>query len=190
MEEKYRKLFFKYIYDLLNLQEYEEELVGANIEYIDKENIMCAEEIICSKISKYFYLLNEVDLSSLTDDEKAYLNIIHDDIVDENVIKFLQDTYERVLLNHSPNSKTYYGPLMNPDFEADNDAVAIGIKYNAYGLAKGYKKEIEQIESEDKIVLDIMKRIEESSKIKIKLIRYDELYEFLNRNDPLSMKRR
>ena len=185
MNEKYRKLFFKYLFNLLNLKEYEEELIKENIEYIDREDIMCYEEVICSKISKYFYLLNEVNLDVLTEEETKYLNIIHDDIIDDNVISFLKKTYEKVLLNHSLNTKTYYGPFMNPNFEANNDAIAIGIKYNVYGLAKGYKKEIEQMNREDKIVFDIMKRIEDSSKLKVKVIRYDELYEFLNRNDPL-----
>ena len=73
---------------------------------------------------------------------------------------------------------------MNPRFEADNDAIAIGIKYDQFGLASGNKKKNDEIFNGNRLVIDIMKKIEESStKFKLRVIEYNELYEVLNRNN-------
>ncbi len=191
LEDKYRALAFAFFSSRINLPKYERFLMDHHIEYIEKTSIMCHEEIVCSRISKYFYLLNRVHLDSLTPQEAEYLQNADADSDERENSEFIRNTYLKVLKSRSPNSSVFYGPFMNPRFQADHDAIAIGLKYNVYGLAAGYKKELEQIDKEDALVKQMIHEIESAAKpYKIKIIRYDELYEFLNRNDPLSNGRR
>ena len=64
MVEKYRLLFFRYLYEKLNLNEVESFLKENKIENIVKEELMCDEEIMCRHYSKYFYLLNTLFIES------------------------------------------------------------------------------------------------------------------------------
>ena len=185
MKEKYQKLFFKYLFDLLKLNEYEAILINKKIDYIENEIIMCQEEINCKNISKYFYLLNNVNLDALSEEEKNYLNIIHEDLIDDNVISFLNKTYEKVLLIDSNNLMISYGPTMDNNYTAPGDAIVLGIKYDQYGFAKAKVKNAEQVRMEEKVVSDIIKQIETKSPIKIKIIVYSEIYEKLNRRNRL-----
>ncbi len=184
MEEKYRLLFFKYLYDLLDLKKIEDELKSRNVDCVNDENQMCEEEKTCSACSKYFYLLNEINLKRLSSEELDYLNQINEETPNNDIQLFLEKTYQRVLLESSLNNKVYYGPFMNPRFEADSDSIAIGIKYEQFGLLSGNRKKHDEILNGNRVVIDIMKKVESlSTKYKLKLIEYNELYEALNRND-------
>ena len=188
LEKKYRLLFFKYLFDLINLSEYEKYLVDNNVEYITNEIIMCDEEIICSKYSKYFYLLNEIDTSRLNSNEIEFLTkITIDNISDDNVKKFLEDTYKRVLFNDEKD--IYYGPMKNEKFKAKSNEIALGFKFDEFGFSKGVLKEEDEIDEKtelvDKTILEIEDKFKEYS---IRIIKYNELYEKLNSDNEVLKK--
>ena len=188
MQEKYRVLFFKYIYELLELNKYENELIKNNISYIDKENLMDEKEKICLKYSKYFYLLNEINFELLKEEEIEYLENINNEELTNEVISFLKKTYGRVLLYNSPNEKTYYGPFMNPRFEVDSDGIGIGLKFEEFGLVNGPRKNLESLRKDSKIIEKIINEIENKQiGIKFKILKYNEMYEPLNRNTSFKM---
>ena len=183
MKEKYRIQFFKYLYDSLGLKQYDDLLVGNGVEAVEGEQNMCSEEMLCKGISPYFYLLNDVDIACLTPEETSYLEGITFDTPASDVQKFLEETYRRVLLNHGESEKVYYGPLENPDYEADKDAIAIGVKYDHFGLSTGKEKDMDQVEREEEIVNGIVRQIQSNPNFKTKIIVYDELHEKLKEND-------
>ena len=188
MEEKYRLLFFKYLYELLNLDKYEKELEDNKIDYIKNKELMCDEEIICSIVSKYFYLLNEVDLIGLTEEEKNTLNSIDANNLDDTAKSFLEHSYNKVLLNSSSSEDIYYGPFMNQNFKAKNDEIALGIKFDEFGFVNGVLKKIEEIDRNDSIISDLIDRIEKSSNNhKLRIIKYNEIYKKLNEDNAIIM---
>lgn len=182
MEEKYRIQFFKYLYDSLGLKQHEDKLLESNIGSVKGENNMCSEELLCSKISQYFYLLNDVDTDCLTPEEVSYLEGITSETPASDVKAFLERTCQKVLLSQNKPEKVYYGPLNDPNYEADSDSIAIGLKYDLFGLMAGKKKSLEQIEEDEKIVGDIINKIQSNPSFKVKVIVYDELYELQTKN--------
>ena len=183
LEEKYRLIFFNYLYNLIDLKKYENYLEEHGIEYITNENIMCPEEIVCRKYSKYFYLLNVVDINNLTFREIDILKKINiDDINNDNVKQFLEKTYKRVLF--TDEGEIYYGPMMNDDFKAKSTDIALGIKYDELGFTKGVLKDMDVVDTQSDEVRKIINEIENNCKeYPIRIIQYNEIYEALNGDD-------
>ncbi len=183
MKEKYRIQFFKHLYNLLGLKQYDDSLADSGIEKVQGEQNMCSEEILCNRISQYFYLLNDVDTDSLTPEEISFLERISLDTPESDVQNFLRETYRRVLLSQSEADKIYYGPFGDPEYEADKDAIAIGLKYDHFGLSTGVDKDMDRIDREEEIVSGIVNQIQSNSALKIKVIVYDEMHEGLMRDN-------
>ena len=143
---------------------------------------MCPEEIICSSFSKYFYLLNAVDLTGLSEQEINYLQSVNYDAMDDTLKRFLEQTYQRVLL--TSDGDIYYGPMMDEEFLAQTTNVVLGIKYDEFGFAKGELKDIETVDENLLKVAGIISEIEtQFKKYGIKIIKYNELFEYLNHDD-------
>lgn len=149
MKEKYRLLFFKYIYYLCELQKYEKDLISEKIEYIKDKKLMCIEEKECYYVSKYFYLLNSINIDNLNLEEKEFLEKIDSHLIDKSVVNFLEETYSKVLISKNASGKLYYGPFMEQQYEAAADDIVLGLKYDVYGLAKGSEKTVEQVEMKE-----------------------------------------
>lgn len=178
MEEKYKLLLFKYLYQILNLSLYERLLQENNIDYIDKEDIMGETQKLYSCYSKYFYLLNEIELYKLSQDEKIYLmNLDLNDKVDNKVEFFIKNTLSRVLMLNSSNNVTYYGPH-SYRFKARNNQIVLGLKIDEFGFAHEIIKSDDKMLEEQKIIDEIISKIEEAGKhLNIKIIKYNELFE-------------
>ncbi len=186
MEEKYRLLYFKYLYAILDLDKYEKELEGNGIDCITDEDLMCDEEIVCHRASRYFYLLNEIDLSQLTKEEQEKLARLNVDQLGEEEIAFLRQTCERALVSSEESENVYYGPFMNPRFKAEKKEIALGMKYDEFGFAKEEIKPIEVVNKQREVVNGIIGRIEDgSTSPRVKVIRYNELYKTLNEQGSL-----
>ena len=185
LEEKYRLLFFKYLCILIDINKYEMSLIDNGVEYINDKNIMCREELTCSKYSKYFYLLNKVDITKLNVDELNYLQTYNaDESITEDIIRFLESTYTRVLL--SDVGDIYYGPMMNDDFKAKSTDIVLGIKFDEFGLSRGILKDIDDSEKQSMEVSKIVELIENNNNIPIRVIKYNELFERLNDDNTIS----
>ena len=174
MIDNYRILFFRYLYEKLNLKEIEDYLEKNNINYIDNDNLMCNEEKICFHYSKYFYLLNDINFELLNSEGIAYLKSINkDSFLDSNIINFLESTYKRVLFN---NFGKYYGPHSD-QYYVNGDYIVLGIKFDELGFASRNIKTRKEIENNNNIVDSIISKIENNLNYKIKIIKYNELFE-------------
>ena len=185
MIEKYRLLFFRYLYEKLKLNEIEKKLEDNKIEYITDEKLMCQEEILCKKYSKYFYLLNKIDLSFIKKEEIEYLKLLDQNaVIDNDIINFLERTYVNAFFHNSRKKINYYG-IPNDSYFVDGDCLILGLKYDELGFATGRLKTKKEIEKNDEIINDITKEIETNQMFKVKVIRYNELYEIQNIQEPI-----
>ena len=173
MENKYRRLFFKYFYDSLQLNKVEELFKKQGIKKIINDKLNN-----CFGISDYFYLLNEVNLNNLTEDEYKYLDNIDINNCDLNdLISYLIATYKKVLFPKTSDDYVYYGP-MTYDYMAPSDAIVIGVRYDKYGFDSGDRLTLEQVDSNEEVLCDILNGVQEENydKIKVAFIRYHEFY--------------
>ncbi len=181
MNDKYRILLFRYLIKELRLDAADNYLSQNGIASINNEQLMCDEEKLCSRYSKYFYLLNQINTNNLNANDSNYLNNLdaNTPITDE-LDAFLVRTYKDVLFEDSVGEKIYYGPH-SPSFEADDDAIVIGFKRDEYGMAVGKLLEYDETEKQNTIVNDVLKTLVQS-KFKIVILKYNELYEKMKNN--------
>lgn len=136
MEEKYKYVFFKYIYDKLNLEYYEKDLQKYDINPIEQDI-----EGLYKDISRYFSLLNNVNDKNLTEEQRKkynyYFSLPIEKILDkslENEINvFLEETYEKMLFPDIKEDHYYYGPLNNK-YLVPKDSVALGFNYCEFDI--------------------------------------------------------
>ena len=188
MKDKYRIQFFKNLYDSLELGKYEEALKSGGVQPVSEAaqaKAMSSEEIMCRQISKYFYLLNDVNIEALTPEELKYLEGINSETPASEVASFLKDTYGRVLFSQDDSDKVYYGPLKDPGYEADKDDIAIGLKYDCFGLSYETIRSEDEIKAAEETAKNIAKQIQENSPIKIRVITYNELFEMISKENEL-----
>lgn len=177
MEEKYRKVFFKYLFKILDLKNIEKYLINNGINYITSENNMCDEEKKCYAYSKYFYLLNEINLLMLNEEEMMYLKVISSDSdLSERTIKFINNTYKKVLFSDSRGKNKYYGAI-SESFMAKDNQIVLGLKRDEMGFAAHKLKKMEEIQHDDIIIDEVVEKIEKNSYFDIKVIKYNELFE-------------
>lgn len=177
MEDKYRILFFRYLYDKLDLKDKEDYLEKMNIEYISNEKWMCEEERVCFKYSKYFYLLNKVNILKLNKSEVEFLKKVNvNSELNDALIKFLEATYKRVLFSDIVNQYIYYGPHSD-SYKAKNNEIVLGIKRDEFGFSFGKIKERSIIEEKNRILDEVVNNIEKTSNMNVRIIKYNEIYE-------------
>ena len=183
MKEKYQLLLFKYLYQELNLQIVESLLIKNKFDFITSKNQMCDEEKLCYKYSKYFYLLNKINIDELNQEEKNYLEKISiDDKINNETITFLNNTINKVLFKDAKGYNLYYGPHSKQYLSKDN-VIVLGLKYDQFGFAKGKLKKRQEIENNDKIITNILSFIQNHTKYPIQVILYNELYEKLSNSN-------
>ena len=178
MIEKYRVLFFRYLYQELKLNEIEDYLMSNGINYIASENNMCNEEKTCYDYSKYFYLLNDINLLMLNEEEMMYLRVIKSDgDLSERTINFIKNTYKKVLFSNARGRNKYYGAI-SESFMAKDNQIVLGLKRDEMGFAAHKLKKMEEIQHDDIIISQVIKKIEENKyNFDIKVITYNELFE-------------
>ncbi len=178
MEEKYRKIFFRYLFRILDLKNLEDYLMSNGINYIASENNMCNEEKTCYAYSKYFYLLNEINLLMLNEEEMMYLRVIKSDgDLSERTINFIKNTYRKVMFSNSRGRNKYYGAI-SESFMAKDNQIVLGLKRDEMGFSAHKLKTMEEIQHDDIIISQVIKKIEENKyNIDIKVITYNELFE-------------
>ena len=173
MSDKYKTLFFNYIYNKLNLNSIENELLSNGIQPIDQVD----------NISKYFGLLNNVNEEVLTGDllekYKYYMsmeidNLVSDEMRDE-VNNFLESTYRLLLFRDSSNPYYYYGPI-NYSYMAPYDSVVLSFYYNEFGTEESYSDEWHY--KNMSLIVDMANNIQEkigpSNSMKVSVIMYNE----------------
>lgn len=179
MIEKYRVLLFRYLFKKIKLNVAEEYLKNKNLQYIENEELMCKEQKSCCKYSKYFYLLNKININFLTRKERDFLNNVDENaIIDNDVITFLENTYHKLLFWDSSGLNIYYGPHSS-NYAVNDKDIVIGLKYDEFGFATKKLKKIKDIEENKEILKDVQKCLVNLSQLNVRIIVYNELYEKL-----------
>lgn len=136
MEEKYKYVFFYYLYNKLNLKTIELEFEKNGIIPTDFEF-----NNVYKKISKYFSLVNKVDDSRLTEELKNkyhnYFSLSVEELLDKErqneIFQFLESTYKLMLFPNINEKHCFYGPL-NDNYMAPRDSVVLGFNYYEFDI--------------------------------------------------------
>ena len=180
MNYKYEYIFFKEIYDRLNLKELDDRLTNEGIKPFDKEHVD-------QRISKYFAFMNEGTAShfSKEDSEKFHeyfsreLSELEREPLYSEVRDFVLRTYENYFFSDKKDDYIYYGPV-SFDYMAPSDAITLGINYVKFDIKAASDMEYErELQRRDGVVVDMMNYIqtELARKMGMKLaaLAYDEV---------------
>ncbi|MBQ9071726.1 MAG: hypothetical protein IJY25_01025 [Bacilli bacterium] len=136
MQEKYKYMFLKYIYNKLNLEKIENEITKRDIKPIDDE-----VDGLYKNISKYFSLVNKVDESRLSTELKNQYNnyfslpleMLIEEKMQNEVFNFLESTYKIMLFPNIKENHCFYGPL-NYKYVAPRDSIVLGFNYEEFDI--------------------------------------------------------
>lgn len=132
--DNYKYMFFKEVYNNINLKSVEQKMLGDNIKPLevikdDKYDI----------ISNYFFLLNVFNIEALSKEQlQDFYTYFSKDINSLNeqelqkAREFINETYSTVLFPKTDSKCVYYGPI-NDDYLCPRDAIVIGLYYDAFG---------------------------------------------------------
>lgn len=174
METKLKLLLTKILYEKLELKKYEEKLVFSNIEpktIVNEDNLPV--------VSKYFFLLNEINFKKLSQEDYTYLNNVilrlenlQKDELDV-LYKFLNSKLYDLLLLETDLKYLYWGGT-SFEYMAPADAIVFGLHYKV-----DIQEDEKNISLKQSIVTDIANNIQEEAienkKIKVSVILYDNL---------------
>lgn len=132
-ENNYKYLFFKEVYNELNLKSIEDGLLKEKIKPL---NVIQGSDY--EIISNYFFLLNEPNLQSLN---SIQLEEFHDlfskkisDLTEvelKKALDFINSTYTLMLFPNVDTKYVYYGSVSD-NYICPKDAIAIGLYYDAF----------------------------------------------------------
>ena len=174
MKEKYGKLFFEYIYNKLQLDKVEALFEKQGIRKL--ENSEFNNEL---NASKYFYMLNKINIERLSNEEVQFLNTISlaDNEFNQKIEEFLLKTYQKVLFSDNAQGYLYYGPESSA-YVAPSKAIAIGVYYDKYGFSSGNRLTLEEVDANEDVLCNVLNDIQKNNydKIMVAFIRYNEFF--------------
>lgn len=158
--DNYKYLFFKEMYEQLNLKYIEEKLT---YEKINSLNIQPNENY--QIISHYFFLLNEVNTEKLTTEQlqkfqnyfSKKINLLTEEELKE-IKKFINETYHLVLFPNIEDTYIYYGPI-NDNYICPRDAIAIGLYYDVFTIGDDFETQNKLSKIINYIQFDLAKKI-------------------------------
>ena len=169
MEDKYRIMTLKYLYQLLDLKKYEKILEDNNLESIIEDN----------DHFKYFTLLSEGDMSLFTEDEQNEMNeldnydleeLLSNNELSNKFLEFIKRTYNKFYFSNIKGAYIYYG-VLDDEHMAPDDAFALGINYRISYDEEEYDKKVIEV---DDIITDIINEIQftdaEKNNLKVAVI--------------------
>lgn len=178
MEERYKYEFLKFLYEKLKLNTIEKKLESAKISCIND-----GVSGLYSEISKYFSLVNKVDTSRLTsemqDKYKYYFSLSHQEIIDnglqEEMNKFLEDSYKLILFPNIKEKFVFYGPI-NYNYVAPRDSIVLGFNYCEFSVSNENFEE--EHSRQENFICDILNYIQESlaqqAGLNVAVLKYNE----------------
>lgn len=171
MEDKYEYMFFKYIYEKLNLKDLDDRLSNEKVRLYDPKNVD-------ERISPYFGLLNRGSFESFTKEEMDKSNELfsheYEELLTEplksELSSFFEKTYKKYYFDNVKDKYVYYGPA-EIKFLAPSDAIALSINYTRFD------NEDEMFRREE-VITEIANYIQEDladkSNMKLAAVIYDE----------------
>ena len=176
MESNYEYLFFKYLYEQLELNKFDDELQRQGIKMVDEKNSD-------KRISKYFSLVSRGDINDFSQEMKEKFKRIFDNSLDnilnsnyDEAIKYIMDTYKDFYHLNGEVEYKYYGPT-NDNFLAPSNCIVIGLNYYKFNLDK--KRNEEDFDKQETIIVKTLNYIQgplaEQKGFKIATLAYNEI---------------
>lgn len=176
MDENYKFMFMKYIYDKLNLKQVEAYLEEQGVNFID-------EDIngLYKNISKYFSLVNSVDESKLSKDLSEKYNYYFSQAIENllekelEVFDFLEKTYKTLLFPNIEDNICFYGPL-NYKYAAPRDSIVLGFNYYEFDIPElnfdelYYKKQVVVCN----VINHIQQELAKQAGVNVAVLKYNE----------------
>jgi hypothetical protein len=164
MREEYESYFLKYLYELLNLEIIEAQLL--------KEGI---KPIIKNELSNFFWIENSVDIDALTTQQKNDFQMYTSQLNNYNMQylnRLLEETYKNVLLSKSGGA---YGPSINR-YSAPPGSIVLGFYYQKFD---DNNKTMAEIISREMFINTILNKIQLNAKEKfglnVSIMKYDRI---------------
>lgn len=177
MNFKYEYVFFKYLYEKLNLKKLEEQLTNNGIKPYDENNIS-------KRISKYFSLVSTGTSDNFSKENIERFNYYFSKDISEllteplysAVIDFILKTYQNYFYSDATERYKYYGPT-SFEYMAPTDSIVLGLNYIKYDLPEEqYNQELAR---QDRAIVDVLNYIQTDlskvSSIKLSAIAYNEV---------------
>ena len=177
----YNRFLIQYIMKRFWLIDIDKEMEKHNGEFIE---VPYDEKDLYQKSAsgylKYLYLRNNLYIERLTNEEKEYLIKLQNqniDNIDENIEKFIEQTYLKVILENPKENNVFtnYGPN-NKKFMAPTNAIVIGIRVEEFESLSGNNMELYM-----KIISDLQMtkkfletKVERTFNIPFSVLKYDE----------------
>ncbi len=168
----YKYMFFKWIYDSLNLQVIEKQLEDKKIKPLSIES-----DEKYDVISKYFFLLNDLNTEALSPEELQYFHTYFSKDINtltvqeiKSMQEFIAKTYSLLLFPSVSSKYVYYGPISD-NYISPRDSVAIGLYYDAFGDYDDFEVENNLAEIINHIQFDLAQKIGE----KISVIPFNQI---------------
>lgn len=174
MENRLKLILFEIIYNKLGLKEIEDCFVynnikGKKINNYDKYPIL----------SKYFFLMNDVNLDCLFDIEKEELSKYYnlycqgDETGKKRLYEFLESNALKLLLPKTDEKYLYWG-YTSFEYMAPSDAIVLGFHYIAFDNST-----MEEYDMSEKFINNklnyIQKELAENFGHKVAVIKYDDV---------------
>ncbi len=176
MEFNYEYIFFKYIYEKLELFKLDDWLTKEGIKMLDPNGE--------KRISKYFSLVSTGDSSEFDESTKEEyktifdkdLEILKDGEMCDLAINFILKTYENYFHLNGKVEYNYYGPH-EMAYVAPSNSIVIGLNYNKFDIeSSNYDDEVFR---QNGIVVDVLNYIQNNllieNKTRVSAVAYDEV---------------
>ena len=157
----------------------EKEIEKNEISYIDTDI-----SGLYPDLSKYFSLVNNVDISRLTKEMKDkyeyYFSLSHEEIVSNNlqneVNEFLENSYKLVLFPNVEEKFYFYGPI-NYNYVAPRDSIVLGFNYCEFNIPEENFDELHS--KQDGYICDLLNYIQErlapQAGYNVAVLKYNEI---------------
>ena len=167
-----------YLLSKTNIKKFDDNIKNSNFKSIDYGK-MDYYQTFCGEGLKYYYIRNNINVLSLTNEEQEiFLKIIKDSNkkLTPSIEKFIEDTFQKVIKENCIDSKINYGP-MSKRFFVQNGTLVIGMRYDEF-YQIGDKILDEKSNLQDLFLLQnnalLEKDIEDKLQISCRVIKYND----------------
>jgi hypothetical protein len=159
LQSIYKEHLEKYLFEALNLKQYEEKITSNNFEFVEIDK---GKQDPYQKFSsldlKYIYLRNNIHIEKLNTEDLEILKGNNIDLISEMVKR----TYKDVITINYSNVNTSYGPV-TPNYFAPMNAIVFIIRYksndNELDESKYFKGVGEKKKYIDDLIIEMEKEI-------------------------------
>ncbi len=179
---KVKILYLKLLNDYLSLNQYDDKLTNSQLRFIKTPK---NQQDIYQFLSpnNYYFIRNNLHIDRLPIEDFKYLSLKQDDVLDEKSEELIKRTFQTVIKEVDEKISgpfmAVYGPLASDAFQAKNDSLVIGFRYDEFNTDGLSDEEWEELNEKQYAFLtkqnqEMMTELSEKYHIPVKVIEYDE----------------